>query len=429
MSYEPKGISPESAVKTIPDSKRRHMIREQLYHQEAIDRTAWEMPPIEPGDNSSSYADMLLDPMVHYGVSLIKESVLAQGYHIEQSDVGTGASPGRGSAAMAIEIERNLADVDIEAALEDGLSAIWRGFWAHEITWQYSDRKFKLVSLAAIDPEQVTLELNDHMRVTAVTSKPIGHDPQRTAADKLWFHVHKPSRTRPAGESILEPAYRAWTSKNRLLQFWGLSIQRFGMTALKVTLPANTPPDKQTQILATLYQGRLDGIYLIPEDVFVEALNPTQWANLTFEQSISYQDAEIIKAITLLNSPGGSATGRTYVTGQGIDAEQRATAYRLQRISRALCHSFTAQVIQPLCLANWGAKPEQCPRLVLAPPDPARIVAMAPALAQLVGAGIMDTDIAADQMGLPEPKGLPKPTSKTTLGIPTTGNVAPGSTK
>lgn len=381
---------------------RRRMLRELLYHEEAFTKQTWEHPPIVPGENATSYAHMMLDPSVAYSVGLIQDAIVAGGWHIEPSD-----REDRRALAMAEDVRRNLIDLDVDAALHDALDAIWRGFACEEITWRYgrppSSGRFWLDSLATLDPDQIALELDDRMRVTAILNKPTGREPQRVPREKVWMHVHRPSRRRPAGESILEPAYRAWSSKNRLLQFWGLSIQRFGMTHMIVRIPANTPPAEQTAILSTLYQGRLDGVYLLKEQYAIEVLNPTQWANLTFEKAIDYQDQEIVKAILFTHSPGGVATGQTYVTGAGLTEQSRATAARLQRISRALARSFTLDVIAPLCMANWGAEPAMCPRLVLPVPDPGRIATLAAPLAALVSAGIADPATAAEQIGLPEP--------------------------
>lgn len=387
---------------------RRTMLREVLIHQEAATRNEWAFPPLAPGPNEASYEDMLLDPAVAYCVNLIKEAVLANGYEIEPADASAAA------AAMAIAIEDNLADLDTPAILSDGLSAIWRGFWCHEIDWKYGQRRYWLEDLASIHPDQVALELDDKMRVTAIISRPLtgAGAQQRIDAGKLWMHIHKPGRTRPAGESILEPSFRAYSSKNRLLQFWGLSIQRFGVAQWMLQIPENTPPARQTQILSTFYAGRLDGVYLVPDSVQATLINPPQWANMLFEQALDYQDSEIIKAIIMVHAPGGGH-GRTYVTGDGLSVQARSTAYRLSSISDELVRSFNRQVIQPLCMANWRAAPAQCPRLRLPVPDASRIVQLAAAVAQLRTAGIVDPDVAAEQLGLPEPT-ISAPTPATT---------------
>jgi hypothetical protein len=396
------------------------MLREILFHEEALNKATWETPPLYPGENAASYADMMTDPTIAYAVGLIQDAIVAGEWHLEPADRGD-----RSSLAMAEEIRRNLRDIDTEAALHNALDAVWRGFSVQEVTWRYEGGMraagteahptgerptiarrgyFRLESLAGIDPDQIALELDEKMRVTAILSKPAGHEPQRVAREKVWLHVNRPSRSRPAGESILEPANRAWAAKNRLLQFWGLSIQRFGMTHMIVRVPANTPPVEQANLLATLYQGRLDGVYLLMEHYTVEVLNPVQWANLTFESSIDYQDAEILKAILFIHNAGGhAASGQTYVTGAGLSEQSRATAARLQRISRALARSFSQDVIAPLCKANWGVEPADCPQLVLPVPDTGRIATLAGPLAQLVNAGIADAAVAAEQIGLPEP--------------------------
>ena len=399
----------------IHTSERRRMLREIVFHTEAAFKETWSQTPIEPGDNGASYADMLNDPTVAYCIGLIQDAICAGEWHLEPAKKimsGHSSADSSRSGSMALEIERNLRDIDVEAALHDALDAIWRGFRAHEITWDYRAGRHVLESLAAIDPDQIALELDDRMRVTAVLSKPVGHDPQRLPREKIWMHVHNPSRTRPAGESVLEPVYRAWSSKNRLLQFWGLSIQRFGMTHMIVRIPANTPPGEQANLLATLYQGRLDGVYLLKEQYTVEVLNPTQWANLTFEAAIDYQDSEIVKGLLYMYQPGGSATGQTYVTGAGLGEQARATAARLQRISRALARSFTMDVIAPLCKSNWGTELADVPRLVLPIPDTGRIATLAAPLASLVSAGIADPATAAEQIGLPEPTIKPENTNE-----------------
>lgn len=372
------------------------MLREIIFHQEAVNRVSWAYPPINPGDDSASYADMMDDPSVAYAVGLIKDAILAGEWHVQPG--GTG----RAELALAEDIRRNLEDIDTGEILHRGLDAIWRGFKAQEISWRYGRGKYWLDEVADLNSDQIAFELDEQMRITHVLSKPYGLEPQKLKRQKVWLHAHNGSRMNPGGESILEPAHRVWTSKNRLQQFWGLSIQRFGMTGLKVTIPANTPPARQTQILNTLYAGRLDGVYLVPEDVTIEQLNPTAWANLTFEKAIDYQDQEILKAILYFSSVG-TATGSTHVTGTALKEQNRATTFRIQRLSRALARSFTLDVIEPLCAANYGAHRQQCPRLILGQADAERIAALAAPLSQLVGAGIVDAPVAADHLGLPEP--------------------------
>src|SRR5207249_11619831 len=121
---------------------------------------------IEPGDNARSYADMMLDPAVSYSVNMIKEAVLAEQWTIEPADSS------RASLAMAADVEANLRDVNIEPVLDDALNSVWRGFWAHEIRWRHAARRFWLDELAALNPDQIALELDDYMRITAVLNRP-----------------------------------------------------------------------------------------------------------------------------------------------------------------------------------------------------------------------------------------------------------------
>lgn len=375
--------------------ERGQMFREVVKHIEAINKSAFEFPPVQPGDNAGSYADMMQDPTVSHCIAMIKESILAQGWDIEP------AEKSRAALALADDARRNLKDLDIESILDEAMDAIWRGFQPHEIKWRHQQKRYMLDELAAISHDQIAFLLDDRMRITAIKSRSTLSQEDRTVpAEKLWIHTHKPSRRTPAGESILEPAYRAWKSKDRLLQFWGLAIQRFGLPQWMLQIPSSTTPARQAQIQSTFYGGRLDGVYLIPEDVTATQLQPSAWANLVLENAIDYHDNEINKAILLFMPP---AQGLSRTTGTSIAELDRATSYRMLRISRALCRSFKEQVIDPLCFANYGARPEQCPSLLLAIPDTSRIATLAAPFAQLIGSGVISPEDTADQLGLPEP--------------------------
>lgn len=406
---------------TISTRKRHQMLREVVNHQEAMFRAIWETAPIAPSTtNPSTYKEMMLDPSIAYCMGFLNDAVVSAGWSIE--------TRGRTKRQLAIaaDLESNLQDIDMASALDDALDALWRGFAVQEIVWTYNNRHFHLDELNTITPDQITLNLDDHMRLLSVTSKPVGFHWQTLPITKLWFHVNGHSRTAPAGESLLDAAHRAWSSKNRLLQFWGMSIQRFGMTSLRAIVPANTPAERQTQILATLYQGRLDGVYLIPDDVTVEPMNPTQWANLTFEKAIDYQDAEIYKSLLFIAEIGGAAVGQNYVTGAGLSVQARGTAVRIQRISTALEDSFTRQVIAPLVAANYSQDPDLVPRLKIGKPDAGRIATLAVPLAELVAAGVVDRDVAADQIDMPEPIDQPQQgLSDHALIVRPTGSASP----
>ena len=262
------------------------MLREVLRHIEAITKSSWEYPPLAVADEQAKFVNMIEDATVAYCLGLISDAILAEQWHIEP------IPNSRGSSAMALEIQANLNDIDLEGHLNDALNALWRGFFPHEIRWSYQNRAFRLTALAAINTEQVALELDDQMRVTAIISR-ISTEAQRVDAQKLWFHTHHGNRTKPAGESILQPAFRAWSTKNRLLQFWGQSIQRFGSPQWMLQIPANTPPERQTQILNTFYAARLDGVYLVPDDVTATVISPGVQPNIAFETALDYQDAQI----------------------------------------------------------------------------------------------------------------------------------------
>jgi len=256
---------------------RDKLLREIVRHTEAAAKLVYETPPV--ADNTQQYpnwAEMMKDATVAACVEAIISAILARPWFVRP------AAQTPAALAVAQFIEENLREIDLEAALETALEALWRGFSVHEITWKYEafrrsgapvfGKVFRLAGLADIDPDQIAFELDDQMRITAVLSKPNlpperpnARTPERLPLEKVWLHRRKPSRQHPAGRSLLEPAYRAWRAKDNLLKFWGLALQRFGMPYIIAQIPETHSEGFAQSVMHAFYQLRLDGVALLPE--------------------------------------------------------------------------------------------------------------------------------------------------------------------
>lgn len=416
---------------------RDRLLREIVQHTEAAAKLVYETPPV--ADNAQQYpqwAEMMRDATVAACVEAITSAILARPWCVRP------AAQTPAALAVAQFIEENLREIDLEAALETALEALWRGFSAHEITWKYEvfrcsgvqvsgngperlnartpehrSQFFRLAGLADIHPDQIAFELDDQMRITAILSQPPPglplrkgegngapehlntRAPERLPLEKVWLHRRKPSRQHPAGRSLLEPAYRAWRAKDSLLKFWGLALQRFGMPYVIAQIPESSSDGFAESVMNAFYQLRLDGVALLPESVAYQVHNPSSTTVLTFTEAIHYHDAQIRTAI-LLQFTEGSVMSREYITGEGLRQLARTTAYALQRAARSLCASFTQQVIAPLVAVNFGPAPEIVPRLTFPRPGETNLPEMASAWRLLVEAGIATPEMAREDMGL-----------------------------
>lgn len=369
------------------------MLREQLPHQEAFYRMQYAEPPISVSDKSSDFADMRRDPTIAGCLDTIAQAILAKPW-----SVAPARRNDRAALAVAADIEANLRDLPLENCLENALEALVWGFVPHEVTYRYARKRFHLHSLGDLDPEQIAFELDNRMNILAIRSRPMGFAETRVPREKIWLFRHRPSRKYPAGRSLLEAVHRAYQAKDRLLRFWGTTLQRYGTPLLLLTMPGTADTQTQNDALDAARALQQDGVAILPYGVSYLKEDPPQWHGLSFESAIHFHESQIVRRMLLaLHSQGGS--GQTYVTGDGLLMQARATSYLLARLSRSLCESFTDDVIRPLVIANFGLRPDLVPHLTLPPPGETNLPDIAQPLAHLVTSGILSHAQAATLAG------------------------------
>jgi phage gp29-like protein len=382
------------------------MQREQLPHQAAANRALYAEPPLSISEKETDFAEMRRDATIAGCLDALTQAVLARPWY-----VAPARRDDRAAVAVAADIEANLRDLPLETCLDNALEALVYGFTLHEITWRYVGKRFRLHRLGDLAPEQIAFDLDDHMNIVHIRSKPMGFLPKVVPRDKVWLFRHRASRQYPAGRSVLEAVHRAWNAKNHILRFWGTTLQRYGMPLLILTLPANADTQMQAEALDAAQRLQLDGVAILPSGVSYLKEDPPQWHGLSFEAAIHFQESQMVRRLLLaLHSQGG--TGQTYVTGDGLLMQARSTSYLLARLSRHLCESFTEEVIRPLVFANYGRRPDLVPQFMLPPPGETNLPDVAQPLAALVTAGILTRQQAAVFAGFEwEAEGTPPPAS------------------
>ncbi len=381
------------------------MMAERWRRLEALTREQYAVSPITDDTNQAKYSAMVADAGVRADLDTLKSAILGEEWTIVPGDDSSAAR------IIAQDTTLQCQDFDLDGRLWDALECVARGFSAHELTWKLIARHYVLQEPALLDPETFALDLDEHMRIQAyLGSHGVGSTRQRLHPQKVWFATNQGNRLRPCGVAFLDVAARPYNAKDNLLKFWGVALQRHGQPFF-VAKVGNKTTAQLEAIRDAFFDLRLDGVALIPNDVEYDVHNPAQWANVSFESALVYHDAQISRAILLQRGAVGQASAQSYVTGEGLAELARATAFRLNRVSRDLRNSFRQQVLAPLTRANYGDNPGLVPKLVLPRPDVARIVELAAPLVQLIGAGVLDAEGAADIVGIPEGYNVPGTTA------------------
>ena len=90
--------------------------------------------------------------------------------------------------------------------------------------------------------------------------------------EKFILYAYNPRYESPAGESDLRAAYRAWRSKERILQQWDLFLSKYASPTLIGVYKRGLPPAQQEELLRALDKVQQETAMIVPEEVQVSAL-------------------------------------------------------------------------------------------------------------------------------------------------------------
>ncbi len=179
--------------------------------------------------------------------------------------------------------------------------------------------------------------------------------------EKFIVYAYNARYESPAGESDLRAAYRAWRSKERILQLWDLFLAKYASPTLIGVYKRGLPPAQQEELLRALDKVQQETAIIVPEEVKVDALEFKQSGAESFAQAIAHHNAEIAKSILgeTLTTDEGQRVG-SLALGQ-VHLKVLQTQLRALRADLAE-RVIQDQVIQPLVRLNFGDAP--APRFV-----------------------------------------------------------------
>ncbi|MCS7208486.1 MAG: DUF935 domain-containing protein [Fimbriimonadales bacterium] len=174
--------------------------------------------------------------------------------------------------------------------------------------------------------------------------------------DKFIVYAYNPRYESPAGESDLRAAYRAWRSKERILQLWDLFLAKYASPTLIGVYKRGLPPAQQEELLRALDKVQQETAIIVPEEVKVDALEFKQAGAESFAQAVAHHNAEIAKSLLgeTLTTDEGQRVG-SLALGQ-VHLKVLQTQLRALRadLAERIMHD---QLIRPLVHLNFGNAP------------------------------------------------------------------------
>lgn len=347
------------------------------------------------------YDRMQLDCQVSACLSIKKFAVLAKGWEIHP------ASDDPEDIRIADFVR--FAFLDMRGSVQDVLfkvmDAIAKGFSITEMNYKYISSgpyagMIGLESMKAKNPSEYTFDMDDFLNVRGIRSRGTGDD-RLMPLEKFVVYTYMPRYEMPYGVPDLRAAYRHWWSKDIILKFFNVYLEKHGSPTIKGTYKRGLPKVQQNELLKTLEKVQQETAIVVPEEVAVELLEAQRDGERGYIEALLYHDRQIAKTIL----------GQTLTTDEGMRTGSFALAkvhlevlgFFLEKLRRDLEETvMREQVIRRLVDYNFNA--DRYPVFSLGSLQPKDLQTLGDLVTKMIQGGVVAPDEAwiREYLGLPE---------------------------
>jgi SPP1 gp7 family putative phage head morphogenesis protein len=292
------------------------------------------------------FDEMREDDQINAVLNLIKYIILGSAWDIECED----------NEEVPDFIKKNLneqLDEIFIKKLYNVLTGMEYGFSLTEKVFEECNGKIILSSLKTRPPHSFDFQQDKFGKVIdiiqTVTDGEIHLDPS-----KFIHYAYQEEFDNPYGKSALnQGVYRAWWSKNAIIKFYNIYIERHGMPFGIATYPKGTPQPQIDDLKKIGKNIQAKSFMVAPEGVTIDFKEAQKGADV-FTNAINQHNTSIARNMLLpdlLGLSGSQTGGGSYALGdkqfeifyQTVDFERR----KLERL-------ITDEIIKPLVQWNFG---------------------------------------------------------------------------
>jgi len=195
--------------------------------------------------------------------------------------------------------------------LFDTMSAVYRGYSIGEMNFKtIADGEYKglwgLESIRPKNPRDYKYDLDSFSNITDLKLTLAAGGERKLPLWKFIIYVYQPEDGRPWGRSDLRAAYKHWWSKDFLMKWWNVYMERFGAPTRVAKYPRARQQD-QDKLMDALKSIMNNTSITIPDDIDIQFL--TTGGRGAFRESIEYHDEQMVKAILGQTLTSGTGDG------------------------------------------------------------------------------------------------------------------------
>jgi phage gp29-like protein len=353
--------------RTPPEPTPAERLREEMAAWEAVFRAAFRLPPYNPDDlltrhGMDLYDRMMTDAQVRASINTKRYALLARPWQVFPA-VREKEHPAFCPACEARDfVEEALNELrgpdgsprDFRCTLFEMMSAFYRGFSLAEMIWRVEERgrwqgRYTLAAIKFKNPKQIGFDMDEFLNVRAVTSRTTAGEPVTIPRGKCLLFIHNQRDELPYGDSDLRAIYKHWHSKQILMEFWNLRLQRFGIPFAYANAAAGPRRDQIQEIMREFQQ---ESSAVFPPNVKLQLLEPRTDNGEPFLSALEWHNQQIAIGVLL----------QTLTSGEGLRSGSMALGrvhfdillFALECMKQAVESAVNAQIVRPLVDYNFG---------------------------------------------------------------------------
>lgn len=299
------------------------------------------------------YSDMRRDPDVKTGLAIKADGILSKGWEIHPGEEKNTAADEQAEFVIdCLNTMQGSFDDVLSEIVKDGLSF---GIGIAERNWLLrDDGKIGYRDIKPKDPALFTFDCDEFMNVAALRLVMAFGGNDVLDLSKFARFVYNAEHGNPWGTSDLQGAYRYWWAKQKLMDWWCIYLEKYGMPTVRGGYPRGTPKTLQDQLLTVLNGIQNETAIVLPDDITTELMEAQKGGQgqSGYESALRYCGDQIIKSII----------GNTLTTGEGKrvgslalgQVHQDTQEVYVRKLRRKVEEFVDEEIIRPLLDYNFA---------------------------------------------------------------------------
>jgi len=254
------------------------------------------------------YDKMRKDDTIRACLSLKKYAVLSTGWSVdpaieEEKDEGINKE-----VAKFIESNFNLMNGSFDDILLQIMTAFDYGYSVTEKLFSVKENKIMLDMLKTRKPHGISFATD---KFGNLLEDGVIQANNHFPSNKFIIFVNNPEFNNWYGESDLRSCYRAWWSKDNILKFWNMYLERYSMPPVVGKIKSAMQDGDVTKLQNILKRLQTASSATIPDGVEVEFLETKGKGAVSYEAAVEKHDMAMARALLVPNLLGVTAQGDT----------------------------------------------------------------------------------------------------------------------